>query len=187
MRIAFTGSSSTGKTTLGDRLQADPRFVQLVPKHIATDARYLLRKLGHKNMDKMSNGDLRQFQEAYLSRKLELESSQDGYFADRSFVDIAAYWLERDSVDVSPEERQSLVERCRVEATRYDLHIYFPFGLVPFTSDGYRSEDVEMHRCIDKRIRSLLDDWNLKYICLGTDSLEARVELVISAIGGIAE
>lgn len=182
MRIAFTGTSSTGKTTLADRLKGDARFNLRVPDFVTTDARAMLRERGHASMDEMSVPDLLAFQRAYLARKLELEHGRGGYVTDRSFVDVAAYWLERDSAAAEAQESQRFVAECRVAAKRYDLHVYFPPGITPFQSDGYRSENAEFHLRINDRIVALLDAWSVNPLVLNSGDIEERVEAVIARL-----
>ena len=147
-----------------------------------TDARGLLDSLGHTSMDLMSPDSLRTFQRQYLARKLELEKGKDHYFTDRSFVDVAAYWIVRDSAGLSTEECETVIEQCRLAAARYDLHVYFPFGVISFKSDGYRSEDYEGHRKIDDCIQGLLEKWSISFLRLVGDDLQARAETVLEAL-----
>lgn len=178
MRLAITGSSSTGKTTLAKLLVEAPRIGDILRRFISADARSLLTELGHKSMDRMSRAELREFQLAYFERKKLVEDDLSHFVTDRSFVDVAAYWLERDTFDQSRAERERLLEPCRQLADRYDLHVYLPFGLLPFRDDGYRSNDMMLHRRIDARIRLLLNEWNLRHVTLETTVLDERVTLV---------
>ncbi|QWV92108.1 ATP-binding protein [Geomonas oryzisoli] len=182
MKVAFTGSSSTGKTTLALRLQTDPRFCILLPAFITVDARRILAERGFGSMDRMQPEELRSFQHAYLERKLALENGRDGYFTDRSFIDLAAYWLERDAAGLPASEVEAFVEICRHEANRYDLHVYFPYGLIPFESDGYRSEDEIFHQRINSRICQLLHDWGHRVVRLNAIDISERCDAVIGTL-----
>jgi len=58
--------------------------------------------------------------------------------------------------------------------------VYFPFGQIPFESDGYRSEDLDFHQQIDLKILELLDRWGVAYMVVQSSDLEARVQQVLS-------
>jgi predicted ATPase len=182
MKIALTGSSSTGKTTLANCLRTHPEFRRRLPDFVTTDARRILDSLGHANIDNMDPQSLRQFQQLYLARKLELETGKDNYLTDRSFVDVAAYWIERDARDLPPSEYDGLVETCRSAADRYDLHVFLPFGVIPFKSDGYRSHDMEAHGRIGDRISKLLDTWGVRVLRLDMVALDERAAAVLTAL-----
>ena len=84
---------------------------------------------------------------------------------------------------MTEDENSSCVEKCRHVASAYDLHIYLPFGTIPFTADGYRTENQEFHMRICARIRLLLHTWNLKYITLHEPDLLTRMTMVLQAVG----
>jgi len=184
MRIAFTGSSSTGKTTLANKLQEDTRFCELSLEFITVDARKLLEERGFKSMDRMITEEKIKFQAAYLEKKLVLENGRDSYFTDRSFIDVASYWLELDKTGLPASDIDSYIERCRQEVGRYDLHFYFPYGLFPFESDGYRSEQIDLHERIDSRICQFISEWGCKVMSLDVKDLGSRCDAVIDALQG---
>ena len=155
-------------------------FADLVGDFITEDARALLRTLGHTSMDAMSRADLRTFQKRYLAQKSENERNRSRFLVDRSYADVAAYWLVRDSFDLSVTVQNSFEQRCQKLASKYDLHVYFPFGQIPFESDGYRSEDLDFHQQIDLKILELLDRWGVAYMVVQSSDLEARVQQVLS-------
>ena len=183
MRVALTGSSSTGKTTIAQSLMGIPWIRDLVSQFVPTDARQLLREMGFSQMDRMTREQLRVFQRRYFDRKLALESSFGSLITDRSFVDVAAYWLVRDAFDLPVDQRMPLVQQCRTEAARYDLHIYVPFGQIPFEHDGYRSEHHDLHIAIDSCIQRLLSEWKLKPIWIRSGRHEDRVTQLKAALG----
>lgn len=182
MKIVLIGSTSTGKTTLAKELMKDIRLKQKLKRIINADARSVIRDLGCKSMDLMSRDQNRMFQILYFEKKRKMESGLDSFLAERSFVDIASYWIIRDAYDLKIEEQNKIIIPCKEEAKRYDLHVYLPFGLIPFEADGYRSNDMDFHRRIDKQMKKFLEDWNLKFIELKTDDLEQRVSIVTNEI-----
>lgn len=185
MKIALTGSSSSGKTTLVKALRNNPVFISKVPHYVHVDARALLREMNHASMDKMTVEELRQFQKKYFKEKVDREKDGDFYITERSYVDIAAYWMIRDAIDyVGPDN--NIIDKCKILSKSYSLHIYLPFGIVPFTSDGYRSENVELHKSIDKKIEDLLIKWELKFLRLNTAHVSYRVSTVLKYIASLA-
>jgi nicotinamide riboside kinase len=182
MKIALTGASSTGKTTLARSLMNESEFCRHVDAFLTTNARGLLERMGHKHMDLMRREELLQFQRDYLAQKQQMEEGRDRYLTDRSFVDVAAYWLRRDAIELGPEQQAEVVEVCRVAAQRYDLHVYCPFGLVGFESDGYRSENQQHHREIDAQIASFLSEWGVRFIKLDTIDHGERVARVLAEV-----
>lgn len=187
MKVALTGSSSTGKTTLARKLMEDHRFVGIVHEFVTEDARSLLRSLGHTSMDNMSREDLRQFQKLYLNQKSTNEEHRESFLVDRSFVDVAAYWLVRDSFDLPLREQASLESECKALANAYDLHVHFPFGQIPFKRDGYRSEDLTFHQKIADKIHSLLVNWGVRYVTICSSNLEERIQQVLSEVKKLSQ
>lgn len=177
MKITLTGSSSTGKTTLSKALMANAFFASTVRAFVTTDARRILTEMGHTSMDLMKKEETRIFQLKYFEKKANLESELADFLTDRSFVDVAAYWVVRDSEP--GEERDNFVRECRKQSSHYDVHFYLPTGVIPFESDGYRSEDMSFHKKIDLTIKGILDDWRIPYVTLGVSDLDQRVQRVL--------
>jgi nicotinamide riboside kinase len=148
-------------------------------KRITVDSRAILRRLGHMDMDRMTQTETAAFQREYFERKLALEHAEDAFLTERSFVDVAAYWVERDS----PGDTDGpFVAACHQAVARYDLHIYCPWGVIPFAGDGYRSADLTLHERFDARVRSFLVQWALPAVALVTADLGSRVAQVEDAL-----
>ena len=182
MKIAFSGASSTGKTTLVNALLADGRFAAYASKLVKVDARKIIESYGCKNVDEMSRQQLEDFEFRYFKEKKRLEAAESDFVTERSFVDIAAYWVVRDTFDKPFEYQDLLIVPCKAESRKYDLTVYLPFGLIPFEADGYRSENLFFHKAIDNKIHYFLDSWKINYITLDVIDLSLRVESIISYI-----
>lgn len=182
MKIALTGTSSTGKSTLAKALLEDKRFRKYACKLIKVDARKIIESYKCKNIDDMTRKQLQEFEINYFKEKKALESKQYNFIAERSFVDIAAFWVVRDTYDLAIEIQNKLVEPCRVESRNYDLTVYLPFGVIPFEADGYRSVDLKFHSKIDNIISTYLKEWNINHITLGFADLDKRVDTVITTL-----
>lgn len=179
MKVAFTGASSTGKTTLAKALFKDIGIKRVLCEHLSVNARTILNDMGHKSMDKMTKAQLQKFQLLYLDRKLLLEKDKESFLVERSFVDVAAYWIERDSIEAPNNITELLLEKYKNQSKKYDLHVYFPFGVIPFEEDGYRSMDIKSHFRIDARILQLLSQWKLQpVLTLNYPELSKRLSTV---------
>lgn len=166
MRIAFTGASSTGKTTLAKEVLA------LYPnlRAINVDARGLIAEQNCANVSDMSQEQYKRFQIAYIERKLSLECAESDYITERSFVDAFVYWRHHCASISDAIDDCRILDICKRGASRYDIHIHLPFGQIPFTADGYRHNSLDYHRKIDSEIKALLQKWRLKSIeCVSGD------------------
>lgn len=181
-RFALTGTTSVGKTSLANALMATPQFSALVDILIPEGARLLLGQLGYKNIDSMSLGQRRDFQRRLFAWQRDQESTTQSYLADRSFVDAAAVWVERDARGAPIRLQQELPSQCRRLARRYDLLIHLPNARIPFEYDGLRSADHDLHDRTATRIEHYLNAWNLPTITLEATLLEDRVIEVCDAL-----
>lgn len=182
MKIALCGASSTGKTTLAKTLLENPIFRSSVNKFISVDGRQLLDLMGCKRMDNMNRYQTREYQISYFKNKISSEANQSEFITDRSYIDIAAYWLIRDTFDTSESEQNRLLNPCKILSKKYDLHFYLPFGLIKFEKDGYRPEGNTFNKKLDKQISLFLDIWQINHCKINVVEISKRVEIVIDAI-----
>jgi len=182
MILGVCGSSSTGKTTLLDALRREVAFTQKLPNRTCVDARAILRSMGHHSMDRMTKQELQIFQRTYIQEKLRVEEAMTNFCVDRTFVDIAAFWICRDAPRGGALFEDEVVALCRSKAANYTLHVFLPFGVIPFQSDGYRSEDMQGHQAVSDCMRVLLEEWKLNWIELDNYDLNWRVNRVLTAI-----
>lgn len=182
MKVAITGSTSTGKTTLANELMKDFRIKERLEIVLNADARSIIRELGCRSMDIMTREQNREFQILYFKKKKKMENNLENFLVERSFVDVAAYWLIRDTYDLGIEEQDKLIFPCYEESKKYDLHIYLPFGLIPFEDDGYRPSNIEFNKEICRQTKKFLTEWNLNYIEIKTGDLEQRINIVTKEI-----
>jgi nicotinamide riboside kinase len=181
MRIAFSGTASTGKTTLIKELFKHKEFNQYNLKFLTTDARSILDSLGFKQMDLMTKEQTRHFQRIYFQKKIEIESNKKNIIVDRSFADVASYWLVRECDNNISIAGELIDKACRL-SKEYDLHFYFPYGIIPFEDDGYRSRNETQRNQIGEQIKLFLNEWKIKFVQIDTDSLEKRVGIVLEQL-----
>lgn len=182
MRIALTGASSTGKTTLAHALMKSPSFVTKVGIFLPSEGRRIVNHLRFGTLDEMDETQRMLFQMLYFTAKLSAESARSQFITDRSFVDVAAYWTVRDADGMDDYLNYILDTPCRALAQNYDLHIYLPMGTLPFEHDGQRSTDIDFHTKIDRRIEHLLTEWNLPFRSIQDPDINLRVHAVLEAI-----
>lgn len=171
-----------GKTSLTEALMQDRRFSGLVDTMIPERARSLLQSQGYVNFNAMTRQELRNFQRKLFLLKQKEECAADSYLVDRTFVDMAATWLERDTFDHPIDVQNELVIPCRDLAKRYTIQFYLPNQVLAFDHDGIRESDLSLHNRIDIRIQQYLDEWELQYISIQASSLERRVDAVCAEL-----
>jgi predicted ATPase len=183
MRIALTGASSTGKTTLLNDLIQTTVFIKYGIKSILMDTRSILSKMGLRADGYGSDpARMKVFQWALLEEKVKLENLETNYITDRSTVDLAAYWLIRDVTGGLSEEDERYLGDCKAFASKYDLHIHLPFGVIPFTDDGNRPKERLFNEGICRTVHRLLNEWNLPHLSIESVDRVERVREVLSFI-----
>jgi hypothetical protein len=187
MRISLTGSSSTGKSTLAQDVLSAARPGGLITSFKESVGRPVLAAMGHRSIDGLTQERSALYQSLYLIQKCSSESTADGYITDRSFIDVAAYWLERDAIGCGDDFKGIILEACQRLTSFYDLHFYLPFGLIPFERDGQRADNEDFHRVIDERIRWLLEKWEVPHVSITVVDRKERVRLVLDAVNKLAE
>lgn len=173
MRLAISGTSCTGKTTLWEALKVSSAFSNTACTFIPEGARELLIK-GRIPLVKMDAAKRAAFQRAYFRWKHDREFNAQRFFADRSFVDLAAVSLERDG-----ETEYDFVAECRRECGKYTHVFYMPDGVIPFVEDGVRIPDPRLHKRVSERIQALLDEWGIEFSRIQSTTHDDRVEEVI--------
>ncbi len=176
MKIAFTGASSTGKTTLAKAME------EKIPlKYINVDSRKIIDELKHSNIDNLNEQEFLEFQKIWLNEKLINEKSIENFITDRTYIDAIAYMRNRNITDI--ELFNSYLKKMEV----YDFIFYLPIGRIPFLNDGYRTKDEESNKNVDKYILDLLQQNDIKYYKVDISDLESSLEYVLNIIGSSNE
>jgi broad specificity phosphatase PhoE/nicotinamide riboside kinase len=130
-RIALSGSAGTGKTTLGRRLAAElgvPFIEEIMRKRLESGL----------DLHGMKAPDWRALmREQWVEQRALEERATDGFVADRSSLDYAAFFLHYDlhqDVDGAP-----WIAEMSAASERYDHILLFPWGVLPLVDDGVRS------------------------------------------------
>lgn len=175
MKIAFSGASSTGKTTLALELLKLDLFKNY--KLVTTDARALIAGFNKRNIQELNKDEFDSFQDSYYNKKVNSECNND-FITDRSFADAYCYRSMK-------SDSQHLEEKYKLQHHKYDLVIYFPNNLISFEDDGHRNVDMEFHYEYAKRLSSILSIWSKNVVKIKSDKLEERILFAVSSIRGL--
>ncbi|EGJ51476.1 AAA family ATPase [Desulfocurvibacter africanus] len=173
MKIAFTGTSSTGKTTTANHLKANGVLKKLGLELISPPN---TRAGLTQQIDELSDFDRLRYQDQRFREKLLLEEPQTNFLVERSFVDLLAY-----RCSFSPSPSQSEIDMHIKLSKEYTLHFFFPFGVIPYEPDGKRPSDRYSH-AISRMIQEILETHNIDYVPLKTPSIEERCDIIFKEI-----
>jgi hypothetical protein len=169
MKIAFTGTSCTGKSTTAKTMQ-----------QLGILALFGLEPLNPANtragincpISSLPSEKRLQLQQCKFNEKFELENNRDNFLTERSFVDILAY---RFAFHPCPGEAE--ISSHISLARKYCHHFYFPSGLIQYVEDGTRPNLKEAEQ-VSQRILKLLNVYNIQHTVVCMSSLESRCELI---------
>jgi len=180
VRIALTGASSTGKTTLLTDLLATAAFRNAKIVRSQLDIRKILDSMGIRADGVNATGrQLRAFQWALLEEKIRQEGGLTSFITDRSTVDMASYWIIRDAVNGIDDEGRKYLRKCQSYASEFDFHVHLPFGKVPFNDDGQRPTDRDYNEKSCETMKELLEAWAIPHVTLSETDPQGRVAEVL--------
>jgi len=169
MKIAFTGASSTGKTSLAKALHE--KIARL--EYITVDARNIIDSLKHSNIDNLN-------QKEWLDQKNNQEKNKNFFITDRTYIDAIAYMENRNIYD------EILLDSCLTKMREYDFIFYLPLGrIIAFQNDGYRSKNEDENKNVDVIIQRLLNDNKIFNYRIDISDFDKSLDYVLSTIGDI--
>lgn len=194
-RIAITGASGVGKTTLA-ALLSETLKLPLIPEV----ARELCRIRGFDNPAQIP--DQQEFRNEVLDYQLKLENgvavdslfsdrtidetektgSEDfSFLSDRSTIDCWALWQRWQICSAMTYDTESYYERCRKQATSYTHIIYIP-PMFPPEEDNFRWTEPDYIKQLDRLTRLTIYDWCLldRTYTITTDNLKHRQSEVLT-------
>ncbi len=179
LRIGISGAQGVGKTTLARELASrfnwmllEEQFRFMQPKESSTTEMFtpkcpLSAGRSHWNL---------------LNTQVLKENDLQRFIADRTTVDIAAYWLKWHAPSFSSRENLRYYRRCQKQAKQYDLVFYLPVEFA-LTADGFRSMDADYQAEMDWLIYTLLQGMvGPKKTCVLHGNLESRVRNALKHI-----
>ncbi len=181
MKIALSGTSSTGKTTLLNDLLLNRQIKEHVCQAAQIDTRSILTDMGLRaDGFGCSSKSMREFQWRVLEEKQRSESKLASFITDRSYLDLAAYWVTRHNEH--DQETADYIDRCIEAAATYTTHIFLPYGRIPFSEDSFRPSDPVFLSNVSNTISSQLTESNLPHMTLAEADRDKSVALILNYI-----
>lgn len=191
LRLAFSGASGTGKTTLTNIL-ARALDLPVCP----VGSRTVAAAMGFSSPYDVDKAGVRaEFQQRLLTEKAEWEAAHDSFITDRTHLDNLAYCTLHSVYDVNEKYVDKVLARtCRytdIVFTRMD-----DFQIVG--DDPARVADKSYHRMYEHLLEGLFDDFikaseytqsvedetRVMFRTVGCKSPEQRASIVIRWVAG---
>lgn len=183
MKIAFTGSHGTGKTTLLN--DAKPILAPRGMSYVTEVARRIIQRGYPLNMD--ANVDSYTH---YINDQLNAEkvmSISSIFISDRTLLDPLAYALVNRELPrpYIPDYFIEMMENVwLLEKERFDIYVYFPIEF-PMQIDNIRPEDEDYRRAVGEKMLELLMKHNVPHITV-SGTPQQRLERLLELIDAVA-
>lgn len=167
-KIAFTGTHSTGKSTLVKYLV---EFKELKGYKFVTD---VSRKLSNEGIQLNEQTNFKGQLNFFGNRAKELLN--ENFICDRSVYDVLAYSLA--SKHITPKQKKLLTKIFESVYEEYDLIFYIPIEFA-MEKDGVRSEDEKYREEIRNIIEALLTKYPPKKIVELKGDVDQRLNKIM--------
>ncbi len=172
MRIAISGASGTGKTTLA-RAIAERYQIPLNP----IGARDVAKEMGFDNPYDVDQAGRRvEFQARLFERKLEWEQAHESFVTDRSYFDNLTYC----ALHMLPQVDEAMLKRFSEAMNRYDMVFVLPRAAFQRLDDGIRQTNPVYHLMYESILFGLFHQRHLPWFLLSSPSTEGRLWMVSS-------
>lgn len=180
MKIAFTGSHGTGKTTLLN--DAKPILAPYGLSNVTEVARRIIQKGYPLNMDANVDSYIHYINDQLNAEKAMPEASI--FISDRTLLDPLAYALVNKELPrpYIPDYFIEMMENVwLLEKERYDIYIYFPVEF-PMQIDNVRPDDEVYRLAVGKKILELLKKHKIPHIIV-SGTPKQRLDYLLNTIG----
>ena len=169
MKIAFTGTHVTGKTTL---LKDFENYI--LQKNVTYSFGYIsgiARSIIKRGFPLNKDGNVYSYIN-YINDQLEAEKIIDNYdifISDRTLLSPLAYATANQSLPrpFIPDYLIKMIENVwLMEKERYDLYVYFPIEFPMGSPDDIHPFDEEYRLLIDRTIVAFLNEFDVNYITI---------------------
>jgi len=175
MKIAFTGASGTGKTTLA-KYVSETFDLPLNP----VGCRSTLKEMGFADIPAMeAAGSRARFQERLSTRKFIWESDRTDFVTDRSGFDDLAYAMLECPLDIQHDQ----IWRARRMLEDVDLIFWCPISVYQkLDGDPNRKVSSRYHAAFEQLLETVLDQYWSKVVRINSAELEHRKSQVAHEI-----
>lgn len=170
MKIALTGSGSTGKSTLASAVH-DAYGVPVIPEF----AREVIKEMGYSTIKELPPERSYDFQMRVLGKKIQAEDAAESFIGDRCTVDALAYFLRWTARDATKEQAEDYIGTCVAQLQKYTHIIVLPWNSLPLVEDGFRSVRPYYQYSIHVSILGLLEDHGIPYWTMPYKTLADRI------------
>lgn len=182
MKIGFTGSQGTGKTTLAQTMVAEPNFRDYI--FVPSAARDSM-KAGFKINKEAGRVDQVVTTMARVAKEHEA-LKQENVIADRMLIDSHAYsTYQKECVWIAQPSDEYLLEVSRslalISADRYDRIFFFPPYWAP-VNDNVRALDAAYQLSVSDIIEEFLMTNDVKFDVVPQCSVQDRLEWITKEI-----
>ncbi|MFD9563426.1 AAA family ATPase [Streptomyces sp. NPDC059994] len=165
VRVALTGTHSTGKTTLLKRLEMELRATGLTVARTPASFAAKAAELGFPKLQKQTPECTEWIIAASAAAVAEATLNADVVLIDRSAIDPLAYYmaaLERSGQDPDPKIADRLLGLVKAHADTYD-HIVATVLDPAIPLGDTRDRDLEYRAAVDRNVHSLIHSLNLPH------------------------
>jgi nicotinamide riboside kinase len=169
MKYLFTGTQSTGKSTI---LQ----YYKEKGVNVVTE---VVRNLSKTKGVKVNELGDEEGQKIIFETYKDILSNTNNYISDRSMIDVAAYTqylVCKGAIHPSILWEQLAELDDFVNDNPDAVFFYFPIEF-PVVDDGFRSLDEEFRKNIDNNIKNILDSRGIPYIEV-RGTVDERINLI---------
>ncbi len=176
LKLAITGTHSTGKTTLALALASKLGipYLQGDPIRAIMGARFPGRLL--KNLSKAERWELERIG---LKSRLTIESTAQNFISDGCTLNSIAYALAYCGNEIKTAPDYQMFERSALSNARTYTHILYLPPEILFEHDGFRPDSNKLREAVDGILRNILCKFQSYMV---TGSVEERVAWSIMAL-----